>query len=59
VGGLLGGGLFALIAAPVYRVESDEVEYHLINRVPPERIWIAVVLVALIFGGLATTKFFL
>ena len=59
VGGLLGGGLFALIAAPVYRVESDETEYRLINRTPQDRVWFASGLVLLIFGGLALTKFFL
>ena len=59
VGGLLGGGLFALIAAPVYRIENDEVEFRLVNRTTPDRVWIAAVLIALIFGGLAATKFFL
>ena len=57
VGGLLGGGLFALIAAPVYRIENDEVEFRLVNRTTPDRVWIAAVLVAIIFGGLAITKF--
>lgn len=59
VGGLLGGGLFALIAAPVYRVESDEAEYRLVNRTSQDRVWIAGVSVLLIFGGLAFTKFVL
>jgi rhomboid protease GluP len=60
VGGLLGGGLFALIAAPVYRVESEEeTEFRLVNRTSPDRVWIAAVLVALIFAGLAATKFVL
>jgi rhomboid protease GluP len=59
VGGLLGGGLFALIAAPVYRVESGDAEYRLVNRTAPERALVAAVLVALIFGGLAATKFVL
>lgn len=59
VGGLLGGGLFALIAAPVYRVESDELEYRLVNRTPQDRVWIACAVVALAFGGLAYTKFIL
>ncbi len=57
VGGLLGGGLFSLIAAPVYRVESNEAEFRLVNRTKSDRIWIASVLVAVIFGGLAATKF--
>ena len=58
VGGLLGGGLFALLAAPTYRVEGDELEFHLVNRTPPDRVWIASGVVAVIFGGLAATKFF-
>lgn len=59
VGGLLGGGLFALLAAPVYRVEGDELEYRLVNRTPPERVWTAALLVALAFGALAAAKFML
>jgi rhomboid protease GluP len=57
VGGLLGGGLFSLIAAPVYRVEGGELEYRLINRTSPERMWIACVVVGVIFAVLAYTKF--
>ena len=59
VGGLLGGGLFALIAAPVYRVEDEELEYRLVNRTSRDRVWIACAVVAAVFGGLAYTKFIL
>ncbi len=59
VGGLLGGGLFSLIAAPVYRVESGEEEYRLVNRTKSDRVWIASALVAALFGALAATKFFM
>jgi rhomboid protease GluP len=59
IGGLLGGGLFALIAAPVYRVEGDEMEYRLVNRTPRERMWVASVAVAIVFVGLAATKLLL
>jgi len=59
VGGLLGGGLFALLAAPVYKVEGDELDYRLVNRTPQDRIWMASLVVAVVFGGLAYTKFVL
>ncbi|MCL5428947.1 MAG: rhomboid family intramembrane serine protease [Chloroflexi bacterium] len=59
VGGLFGGGLFALLAVPVYRIEGDELEFHLVNRRPQNRIWIASLVVAIIFGGMAITKFVL
>jgi rhomboid protease GluP len=57
VGGLLGGGLFALLAAPVYRVEDDEAEYRLVNRTAPERVWTAIGVVGVVFAVLAYTKF--
>lgn len=57
VGGLLGGGLFALIAAPVYRVEGDELEYRLVNRTPEIRAWAASGTVSVLFAALVVIKF--
>ncbi|MEX1247071.1 MAG: rhomboid family intramembrane serine protease [Anaerolineales bacterium] len=57
VGGLLGGALFTWLGGPVYKVEGDGIEFHLANRTPPERLWLAAGIVALIFVGLAGTKF--
>jgi rhomboid protease GluP len=57
IGGLVGGGLFALIAAPVYRVEGEEAEYKLVNRTPQNRTLAACALVAAVFGALAISKF--
>jgi hypothetical protein len=59
IGGLVGGGLFALTAAPVYRVEGDEAEYRLVNRTPQNRTLAACALVAVVFGVLAVYKFIL
>lgn len=56
VGGLVGGGLFAFIAAPVYAVEGAEGEFQLANRTPPERVWLAAGAVFVIFFVLAGTK---
>lgn len=56
VGGLLGGGLFASIASPTYALASDEGEFHLANRTPFERVWLAAGAVLLIFLVLAGTK---
>lgn len=56
VGGLLGGGLFAFIAAPIYAIEGTEGEFQLANRTPPERVWLAAGTVAVIFLALASTK---
>ncbi|MEX2144222.1 MAG: rhomboid family intramembrane serine protease [Anaerolineales bacterium] len=59
VGGLLGGGLFAWIAAPFYTLEGDGVELELVNRTSPERIWLAGAVVGVVFLGLASVKFVL
>lgn len=56
VGGLLGGGLFAFIAAPVYAVEGAEGEFHLANRTPSERVWLAAGVVVVIFLVLTVTN---
>lgn len=58
VGGLLGGGLFALIAAPVYRLEGDEAEFRLVNRTPEARVGVASVVVFVVFCAVAVIKFF-
>lgn len=57
IGGLLGGVLFAYVASPVYALAGDELEFHLENRTPPDRAWIAAGIAALVFGALAFTKF--
>jgi len=57
VGGLLGGGLFAWIAAPFYAVEGDGVEFKLVNRTNTERIWLAALVVGVVFLALASVKF--
>jgi len=58
VGGLLGGSLFAWLAAPLYSLEADCVEFSLVNRTPTGRVWLAASLVAVVFLGLASLKFF-
>jgi rhomboid protease GluP len=57
VGGLLGGALFTWIGGPVYQVEGDGVEFHLANRTPTQRAWLAALIVGLIFLSLAIVKF--
>ncbi len=57
IGGLLGGALFAYIAAPVYKLAGDEFEFHLENRTPPVRTWIATAITSLVFAVLAATRF--
>jgi rhomboid protease GluP len=57
VGGLLGGGLFAWFGGPVYAVEGDGVEFHLANRIAPERTWLAAGIVVVIFVALAIVRF--
>lgn len=58
-GGLLGGLLFAGIAAPVYELETEITEVKLVNRTPPERMIVASLLVGFIFVGLAAWQIFL
>ena len=58
VGGLLGGSLFAWLAAPLYTIEGDGVEFSLVNRTPAGRLWLAAALVAVVFLGLDSLKFF-
>ena len=57
VGGLLGGGLFAWIAAPFYALEGDGVELKLVNHTKSERTWLAAFVVSAIFLALASVKF--
>jgi rhomboid protease GluP len=57
IGGLLGGALFAYVASPVYSLAGDEFEFHLENRTPDNRAWIAAAISLLVFGALAFTKF--
>ena len=57
VGGLVGGVLFAFMAAPVYAIEGDGIEYELVNRTPPERAYMAAAAVFVVFAALAFTKF--
>lgn len=56
IGGLLGGGLFAFIAAPMYALEGDEGEFALANRTPADRVWLAAAAVAAIFMALTVTR---
>lgn len=57
VGGLLGGSLFAWLAAPLYSLEAEGVEFSLVNRTPASRVWLAASSVAVIFLSLASLKF--
>lgn len=57
VGGLLGGGLFTWIAGPLYSIEGDGIEFHLVNKTTADKVIIASVAVSLIFAALAFTKF--
>ncbi|MCW5875295.1 MAG: rhomboid family intramembrane serine protease [Anaerolineales bacterium] len=56
LGGLLGGVLFAGLAAPVYEVKQDNQGYYLSNQTPLNYTWLAAGLVLLVFGGLAALK---
>jgi rhomboid protease GluP len=58
IGGLLGGSLFAWLAAPVYSLKGNGEEITLVNRAPASRVWLAASLVAGVFLGLASLKFF-
>ncbi len=57
VGGLLGGIIFAWVGGPIYGVDTVGVEYYLANRTPKRSVWLASLLVALIFAALAAIKF--
>lgn len=52
-GGLVGGLIFAAIAAPVYELRGTETELKLANRTPPDRMVIASVVVGASFAVLA------
>jgi rhomboid protease GluP len=58
VGGLVGGALFAAIAAPRYAIEGDGLKFELVNKATPERVPMAGLAVFVIFAALAATKFF-
>jgi rhomboid protease GluP len=57
VGGLLGGGLFAWLAAPFYALEGEEGDFHLVNRTRSGRTFFAALVVTLLFGALVLVKF--
>ena len=57
VGGLLGGSLFAWLAAPIYKLEGDQAEFHLVNKTAPQNTLLAALLVAVLFAVLAFLKF--
>jgi rhomboid protease GluP len=56
LGGFLGGGLFALIASPDFRIAGDGPEYSLADQNPPGRALLATVVTVAIFIGLALLK---
>ena len=57
VGGLLGGSLFAWLAAPVYALEGEEGTFHLVNRTGSEKTLFGTLVVAFLFGALVILKF--
>jgi len=57
VGGLLGGSLFAWLAAPLYMLEGEGVEFHLVNKTTSDRTFFASLMVAAVFAVLAFLKF--
>lgn len=57
LGGLIGGTLFAWIAVPVFGIENDGVEFHLVNRTHRNSVWVAAATVAFMFTAFAATKF--
>ncbi|MCW5877559.1 MAG: rhomboid family intramembrane serine protease [Anaerolineales bacterium] len=56
LGGAIGGGLFAGLAAPLYKIEKDENGYFLANQTSAGYVWLASAVVLLLFAGLAAVK---
>ena len=52
-GGLLGGLIFAGMAAPSYEISAEGAELRLANRTAPSRTILACIAVVLVFSGLA------
>ncbi len=53
LGGLLGGGLFASLAGPVWEVEGTPPNLRLVDRRDPLQVQLAALGVLVLFGGLA------
>ncbi len=53
VGGLIGGLIFAGIAAPNYEIKNEGEELKLSDRNPVSMVWLASLAVAILFGAIA------